>query len=71
MAPSEANVLWAAAPAVAGAELARRLDRAGVVVAPGGALGDPARVRVTVPPGRDDADRALRALASAVGADAR
>ena len=30
VAPSEANVLWAAAPGVAGAELARRLDHAGV-----------------------------------------
>ena len=69
--PEQANVLWAAAPGIAGAELARRLDHAGVVVAPGGPLGDAARVRVTVPPGREDADRALRAFASAVGADAR
>ena len=70
-AASQANVLWVAAPGLDGAELARRLERAGVVVAPGGPLGDAARVRVTVPPGREDADRALRAFASAVGADAR
>jgi histidinol-phosphate aminotransferase len=63
--PSQANVLWIAAPGVGGAELARRLERVGVVVAPGGALGDPARVRLTVPPARDAADRALRALENA------
>jgi histidinol-phosphate aminotransferase len=67
---SEANVLWVAAPGTAGAELARRLDRAGVVVAPGGPLGDAARVRVTVPPAREDTDRAARAFGRAVGADA-
>ncbi len=37
-------------------------------MAPGGALGDAARIRVTVPPGRDDADRALRALEGAIDA---
>jgi hypothetical protein len=66
VARSEANVLWIAARGVDGADLARRLERSGVLVAPGGALGDPARVRLTVPPGRDAADRARRALASAV-----
>jgi histidinol-phosphate aminotransferase len=66
VAQSEANVLWVVAPGLAGAELARRLHHAGVAVAPGGPLGDAARVRVTVPPGREDADRALRAFASAV-----
>jgi histidinol-phosphate aminotransferase len=65
VAPSQANVLWLAAPGVDGAELARRLERSGVLVAPGGPLGDPARVRLTLPPSRDAADRALRALASA------
>ena len=67
---SEANVLWIAAPGLAGAELAGRLDRAGVVVAGGGPLGDAARVRLTVPPGAEDADRALAAFASAVAAAA-
>jgi histidinol-phosphate aminotransferase len=65
VAPSQANVLWLAAPAVEGAEVARRLARSGVLVAAGGPLGDPARVRLTVPPSRDAADRALRALATA------
>jgi histidinol-phosphate aminotransferase len=65
VARSEANFVWLAAPGVDGAELARRLGRSGVLVAPGGALGDAARVRLTVPPGRDAADRALRALRSA------
>jgi histidinol-phosphate aminotransferase len=64
-APSQANVLWAAAAGVDGAEIARRLERTGLIVAPGGALGDPARVRVTVPPGREDADRVVRAFESA------
>jgi len=68
VATSQANVLWLAAPRLDGAELARRLERTGLIVAPGGALGDAARVRVTVPPGREDADRALRALESAIGA---
>jgi histidinol-phosphate aminotransferase len=66
VAPSQANVLWLAARGVDGAELARRLARGDVIVAPGGALGDPARVRLTVPPDPPAADRALRALESAV-----
>ena len=66
VAPSQANVLWIAAPGVDGAELNRRLERQGVIVAAGGALGDAARVRLTVPPTREAADRALRALASAI-----
>jgi len=68
VAASQANVLWAAAPRLDGAELARRVERTGLIVAPGGALGDAARIRVTVPPGRDDADRALRALEGAIDA---
>jgi histidinol-phosphate aminotransferase len=66
VADSQANVLWLAAEGVDGAEVARRLERLGVIVAPGGALGDPERVRLTVPPHADAADRALRALESAV-----
>jgi hypothetical protein len=57
-------VLWVAAPGIDGAELARRLERAAVLVVPGGALGDPGRVRL-VPPDPAAADRALRALANA------
>ena len=69
--PSQANVLWIAAPGLDGADLYRRLERQGVIVAPGGALGDPARIRMTVPPARDAADRALRALESAPGSGSR
>jgi hypothetical protein len=58
-------VLWLRAPGLDGAELARRLDAAAVRVAPGGPLGDPDRVRITVPPRPADADRGLRAIASA------
>jgi histidinol-phosphate aminotransferase len=66
VAPSQANVLWLRARGIDGAELARRLDRHGVIVAPGGALGDAERVRVTVQ--RPEAgDRLLRALELALG----
>ena len=64
-------MLWIAAPGLDGADLYRRLERQGVIVAPGGALGDPARIRMTVPPARDAADRALRALESAPGSGSR
>ncbi|HEX6698539.1 MAG TPA: aminotransferase class I/II-fold pyridoxal phosphate-dependent enzyme, partial [Solirubrobacteraceae bacterium] len=61
VAPSQANVLWLRADGVAGAELARRLERHGVIVAPGGPLGDDERVRAAVQ--RAEAgDRLLRAL---------
>ncbi|MEA2380326.1 MAG: histidinol-phosphate aminotransferase [Solirubrobacteraceae bacterium] len=70
VAPSEANVLWLAAPGIDGAELARRLERAGVIVAPGGPLGDATRVRLTVPASRDTADRAQRALETAAARQA-
>jgi histidinol-phosphate aminotransferase len=66
VAPSQANVVWLAAAGVDGAELARRLGHAGVIVAPGGPLGDPARVRLTIPAHADSSDRAARALESAV-----
>jgi histidinol-phosphate aminotransferase len=65
VAESQANVLWVAAPGIDGPELARRLERAGVIVAAGGGLGDARRIRVTVPAGREDADRVLRAFESA------
>ncbi len=52
---SQANFVWAAHPAVGGAELAARLARAGVLVAAGDALGEPHHVRVAVysPPATD------------------
>jgi len=65
VADSQANVLWLAAEGIDGAELARRLEHSGVVVAPGGALGDPERIRLTVPPHGAAVERALRALESA------
>jgi histidinol-phosphate aminotransferase len=48
VADSQANFLWAAHPALDGAELAARLARAGVLVAAGDALGEPRHVRVGV-----------------------
>jgi histidinol-phosphate aminotransferase len=62
IAPSQANVLWLAAGGLAGAELAHRLQRAGIIVAGGGPLGDPARVRVTIPHRPEGTGRLLRAL---------
>ncbi len=58
---SEANLLWLRAEGVDGGELADRLGRQGVVVAPGAALGDPERVRIAVQ-GPQATDRLLRAL---------
>ncbi len=43
---SQANFLWAAHPALEGAELANRLARAGVLIAAGDALGEPGHVRI-------------------------
>jgi histidinol-phosphate aminotransferase len=61
VAPSQANVLWLRADGLDGAELGHRLERHGVIVAPGAALGDRARVRAAVH--RAEAgDRLLRAL---------
>jgi histidinol-phosphate aminotransferase len=59
VAPSEANVLWVAS--ASGSALAANLQRLGVLVAPGGALGDDARVRLTVPHTPELAGRVLRA----------
>ena len=63
--PSQANVLWLATAGVPGAELAARLGRQGIAVAAGGPLGDPARVRVTVPHRPEHRERLVRALAAA------
>jgi histidinol-phosphate aminotransferase len=63
---SQANFIWPRAPGLSGDELANRLRRQGVIVAPGGPLGADDHIRVTV---RDGAasDRLLRALETAVG----
>jgi histidinol-phosphate aminotransferase len=66
VAPSQANVLWLRANGVNGGELARRLERHGVIVAPGGPLGDDACVRASIQ--RPAAgDRLLRALELSAG----
>lgn len=59
---SQANVLWVRSPGLPGAELAARLDRLGVIVAPGGPLGDPERVRMAVPHRPELVERVIRAL---------
>jgi histidinol-phosphate aminotransferase len=46
--PSQANVLWMRARGMDGAELARRLELHGVIVAPGGALNQPDYIRASV-----------------------
>jgi histidinol-phosphate aminotransferase len=63
--PSEANFLWLRADGVDGADLAHRLERHGVIVQAGGAFGDAAHVRVTVPPG-EAGDRLVGGLAAAL-----
>jgi histidinol-phosphate aminotransferase len=61
--PSQANVLWLAAPGPrGGAALSDSLQRAGVLVAPGGPLGSIDRVRVTVPHRPEDVERLIGAL---------
>jgi histidinol-phosphate aminotransferase len=74
VADSQANFLWVAHPTLDGGELAARLEQAGVLVASGGALGEPRYVRISV---RNSAasDRLLRAIdatlpAAASSADA-
>lgn len=64
--PSHANVLWVAARALPGTELAARLDRGGITVRGGGVLGDPERVRITVPHLAHDVERLLRAIDGAL-----
>lgn len=64
---SHANVLWLALDGVDGAELSRRLERGHVLVASGGPLGEPGRVRMTVPSRDDHMTRTVRALELARG----
>ena len=47
-APSQANFVWMRAAGLTGAELAARLERSGVLVAPGAPLGDEYHVRVAI-----------------------
>jgi histidinol-phosphate aminotransferase len=59
--PSEANLLWIALPGTPGHALADTLQRLGIVVAGGAALGDADRIRMTVPHRADLVERVLRA----------
>jgi histidinol-phosphate aminotransferase len=61
---TRANFLWLGLAGVDGIELARRLERSSVIVAPGAPLGDPERVRAAVQE-RATGDRLLSALESA------
>lgn len=65
---SQANVLWLAREGVSGAELGARLERDHVRVASGGPLGEPSRIRLTVPARPEHMARALRALRNAASA---
>ena len=63
---SEANFVWLRAPGLTGAELAGRMERAGVIVAHGGALGDDDHVRAAIR-GAAASERLLAALGAATG----
>jgi histidinol-phosphate aminotransferase len=62
---SQANFVWVAHPSVPGGELATRLERAGILVAAGDALGQPRHARIAI---RSAAatDRLLNALDNAL-----
>jgi len=60
---SQANVVWLRREGLDGAELAARLERAGVVVAAGARFGDETRIRAAIQ-SRPAGDRLLQALDS-------
>jgi histidinol-phosphate aminotransferase len=62
---SQANFVWVAHPSLQGGELAARLARAGVLVAPGDALGEPRHVRISLR-SRVASERLLDAVAKAI-----
>ena len=62
---SQANFVWLHAPGLSGADLAGRLEQAGVLVAPGGPLGADDHVRASVR-GAAAAERLLSALTQAL-----
>ena len=64
-ADSQANFVWLHAPGLSGAELAGRLERGGVLVAPGGPLGADDHVRAAVRGGAAT-ERLLSALTQAL-----
>jgi len=63
---SQANFAWMSAAGLTGGELAARLERSGVLVAPGGPLGDDEHARVAIR-GPAATERLLSALRQAFG----
>jgi histidinol-phosphate aminotransferase len=63
---SQANFAWVRAAGLSGAEVAARLERSGVLVAPGGPLGDEDHVRIAIR-GPAATERLLSALRDAFG----
>jgi histidinol-phosphate aminotransferase len=63
--PSQANVLWLRAPGLTGLELADRMRRGGVIVAPGAAVGANEHVRAAIQ-SRPASERLVQALRSAL-----
>ena len=61
MTETQANVVWLRRDGLDGAELAARLQRAGVIVATGARFGDPTRIRAAVQ-SRAASDRLVQAL---------
>jgi histidinol-phosphate aminotransferase len=66
--PSQANFLWIKVAGISGADLAARLERERVLVAPGGPLGADDHVRAAVR-GDGEASRLLLALSRALSAE--
>jgi histidinol-phosphate aminotransferase len=66
--PSQANFVWLHAAGLNGAQLARRLEDAGVIVAPGGPLGADDHVRAAIR-GAAASERLLSALERALSAE--
>jgi histidinol-phosphate aminotransferase len=67
-APSQANFVWMKVDGISGAELAARLERERVLVAPGGPLGADDHVRAAVR-GPNEASRLLLALRRSLAAE--
>jgi histidinol-phosphate aminotransferase len=68
VAPSQANFLWMKVDGISGADLAARLERERVLVAPGGPLGADDHVRAAVR-GPNETSRLLLALRRSLSAE--
>jgi histidinol-phosphate aminotransferase len=66
VAPSQANFLWMTVDGISGAELAARLERERVLVAPGGPLGADDHIRAAIR-GPNETSRLLLAMRRALG----